>query len=90
MPRYHFNVFDGISSIDEGGSELADLVTARYEAIRLAGNIVADDAQRMKLGEDWRMEVTDDVGLLLFRLDFTVVETPAIRDALANQSLPST
>ena len=52
------------------------------EAIRLAGAIVRDDARRIAVGEDWRMEVTDERGLILFRLDFTVLQTSA---TLGNQ-----
>ena len=78
MPRYHYNVHDGRSTIDAVGTELPDLMAARREAIRTAGRILDDEARREALGEDWCMEVTDDHGLLLFRLDFHVTDAPAI------------
>ena len=77
MPRFHFNVHDGADLPDRTGTELADWQDARLEAIRLAGAILREDARRIALGEDWRMEVTDETGLMLFRLDFTVMETAA-------------
>jgi hypothetical protein len=81
MPRYHFNVFDGLGTPDFDGTELPNRQAARREAIRLAGALLEQEAERLRLGEDWRMEVTDHMGLILFRLDFIVVEAPAMRDA---------
>lgn len=78
MPHYHFNVYDGVSEIDRVGTELGDHNEARIEAMRLAGEILENTAHRLALGEDWRMEVTDSSGLILFRLDFTVMESSAL------------
>ena len=74
MPRFHFNVYDGVSALDPTGTELTDWPTARLEAVRLAGALMADDAQQIAVGEDWRLEVTDEAGLVLFRLDVTAQE----------------
>ena len=78
MPRFHFNVFDGISNLDHIGTELRTWAEARLEAIRRAGEILKDDPMALALGEEWRMEVTDAEGLVLFRLDFCVAQAPAI------------
>ena len=77
MARYHFSIYDGVSAPDLEGTELPDLQKARQEAIRFAGEIIADEARTLDLGEDWRMEVTDSSGLLLFRLDFSLTAPPA-------------
>lgn len=77
MPRFHFNVHDGVSEIDHEGQELPDWEAARLEAVRLSGEIIRNEAKRVALGEDWRMEVLDATGLVLFRLDFTVMASPA-------------
>jgi hypothetical protein len=79
VPRFHFNIYDGVSMLDREGMELTDWHEARLEAIRRAGEILKQDADRIALGEDWHMEVTDDTGLVLFRLDFTVMDTAATR-----------
>lgn len=76
MPRFHFNIYDGVSETDQEGTELPDWWTARVEAIAFAGVIFKDEARRLALGEDWHMEVTDEAGLVLFRLDFSVMEVP--------------
>ena len=73
MPRFHFNVYDSVCVLDPEGTELADLQAARVEAVRYAGALLADDAQRVAAGVNWRMEVTDDTGLVLFRIDFAVL-----------------
>ena len=79
MPRFHFNVYDGVSEPDPEGTELPDWQTARLEAIRLACEILKDDAHRIGLGEDWRIEVTDSTGLILLQMTFQVIEAPVIR-----------
>lgn len=56
---------------------MPDIDTARQEALQLAGTIIADAGRRAELGESWRVEVTDDTGLVLFRMDFAVAEWPA-------------
>ncbi|MBX9933589.1 MAG: hypothetical protein K2Y56_19050 [Methylobacterium sp.] len=79
MPRYFFHVFDGKSTLDADGTELPDWHTARREAVRLAGEILSDEAQGPFLGNEWRMEVTDAKGLTLFQLDFFFTESAAIQ-----------
>ena len=77
MPRFHFHIFDGRDQRDEDGTELPDFKTARLEAIRYAGEVLRDQADRVALGEHWRMDVTDESGLVLLRLDFSALAKPA-------------
>lgn len=86
MPRYHFNIFDGQSSVDQEGTELPDIAAARREALRLSGAVIEEAAKLHKLGEEWRMEVTDDTGLLLFRFDFVMMNTSATASLKPRQS----
>jgi hypothetical protein len=79
VQRYHFNVIDGVRLPDADGTELPDWQTARLEAIRRAGDILKDDAQSVAVGEDWRIEVTDGTGLILFQMTFLMVESPVIQ-----------
>ena len=78
MPVYHFNVQDGSNIPDPDGTELPDLDTARNEAVKLAGRLLMDQPKTFWEGSEWHVEVTDDTGLLLFRLDFTASEAPLI------------
>lgn len=77
MPRYHFHVYDGVTLLDDKGVELPDAQFARREAIRYAGVLLEEGARLESLGEEWRMEVTDDKSLILFRLDFFVTPSAA-------------
>ena len=78
LPRFFFNVYDGISSPDDTGTELSDWRAARIEAIRLAGAIFTDEAKQIAFGEDWHIEVTDERRLVLFRLDLVSITSPAV------------
>ena len=78
MPRYHFNVHDGVCLPDVEGSDLPNCQAARLEAIHRAGEMLRDEPQSVALGEDWRIEVTDSTGLILFQMTFLVVEAPAM------------
>ncbi|WP_342153626.1 DUF6894 family protein [Methylorubrum sp. SB2] len=82
MPRYHFHIHDGRTIIDTDGLELADAAQARRMAIRISGQYFEDEADLIALGEEWRMEVTDARGLILFRLDFVVTSAAAVGDSV--------
>lgn len=85
MPLFHFNVCDGVCLPDRDGSDLPDWQAARLEAIRRAGQVLKSEAERIVLGEDWRIEVTDHTGLVLFHMSFMVVEAPVMREASAER-----
>lgn len=77
MPRYHFNVHDGFDLPDPEGSDLPDLRAARIEAVRYAGSLLHDHAVTFWDHDDWRMEVTDEAGLILFSLIFVASDSAA-------------
>lgn len=78
MPRYFFNVYDGSSEIDSDGVDLPNFDYAHREAIKLSGSILRNEARKVISCEDWRMEVVDKDGLILFRFDFTTTISPAV------------
>ena len=41
-----FYVHDGVDVVDQAGTELPDLAAARVEAVRLAGRMLSDDAEK--------------------------------------------
>ncbi len=79
MPRYFFNVQDGVEYPDLQGSELADLNAARVEAVRFAGTLLNDTAHRFWEGEAWNMQVADEHGITVFILSFTAEQMPAAK-----------
>jgi hypothetical protein len=75
MPRYFFNVYNGLTSPDQDGSELADLATARAEAIQMAGAILSDSAGLVD-GRPWRMEILDEKGKILVTIRLMIETSP--------------
>lgn len=76
MPKYHFDVFKPAAEKDIDGIELSSLSDARTEATALAGAMLKETADIWALS-DWRIEVTDDHGLMLLRLDVVATISPA-------------
>ena len=79
MPLFHFNVFDGVVDLDKEGTELPNVDAAWREARLLASDIIKSDSEWNKLGDDWRIEVTDDAGVILFRIDVGAMKSPLMR-----------
>ncbi|MCW6510464.1 DUF6894 family protein [Lichenifustis flavocetrariae] len=79
MTRYFFHVCNGEHIEDKLGMELAGLQDARLEAIQRIGRFITEHPDQCCTTHDWRMEVTDLKGLLMFRLDLdlTMVESPS-------------
>jgi hypothetical protein len=63
---------------DLDGTELASLSSARKEAVILAGALIKEHGQSFWDSQEWHMEVTDESGILLFRLDFMATEGPVV------------
>ena len=78
MPRYFFHVHDGQNIPDNEGVRLENWEAAQRQAIRCAGELIADRSSKFKLGESWSMEVTDENKLVLFRLDFYIGVSPVV------------
>lgn len=80
MPRYYFNVKDGVTLLDDEGHEVDDLAAARREALVSAGEMLANSDGHFWTGEPWCMWVTDQPngdGKTLFTLQFSASDGPA-------------
>jgi hypothetical protein len=77
MPQYFFHIDDG-SNPDTDGVELADLATAKCEAVKVAGNIICEAAGDFWSKQEWAMTVTDESGLTLFALRVIGTEAPVL------------
>jgi len=87
MPRYFFNVQDGHSAPDLEGVELPDVYTAQAQAIRMSGEILRDMGAKFWNGTEWRLEVSDAWGHVLFVLRFSADEGPALSGTSADPDL---
>jgi hypothetical protein len=75
MPRFYFNVDDDRTTLDQEGTELPDIETARREAVTIAAEVLRDGSGKVVWGgKPWRMWVTDQPnggGNPLFTLRFS-------------------
>ena len=78
MPRYHFQFHDGQAHPDPDGIELPGIEAARTHAVRYFGDLLRTEAGAFGPADEWRMEVSDESGLLLFTLHFLGMNAPAL------------
>lgn len=74
MPRYFFHTADGHADVDLTGTDLRDDHAARMEAIRYGGEVLRDEPDVLWNGRDFRVEVTDDAGKLMFTIVMLAVD----------------
>jgi len=79
VPRYFFDTANGSRFHDTDGVEMADRREARIYAVRFAGECIADDPELLETVTDFRVEVRDSDGLMLFTVTTFVTESPAAR-----------
>ena len=72
MPRFYFHIHDGRDQFDMDGTELPDEATAHVEAIRLTGAVLRDEAKRVIGAPSWTMDVTDETGRPVYRVDVSL------------------
>lgn len=76
MPLYFFHVFNDEITVDEEGTELADLAAAREFAIESARALVCDSVKHGHLNLDHRIEIADETDArkmtVTFREAFTI------------------
>lgn len=74
--RYFFNVAGVVHEPDDKGLELASLSEARIEAVKFAGEYLRDRPELVWLGEEFRIEVTDENRRVLFTFIAVGVDGP--------------
>jgi hypothetical protein len=79
--RYFFNEAGGLSLRDDVGFDLPDHNAARIMAVKYAGELLRDHPTLIWSGQDFRVEVTGEDGLLLFTIVIVGVDAPAVQDA---------
>ena len=76
MPRYHFNCADGERDYDRDGTDLDNDQQAQAEAVRVAGEVLKHDPKKVWGSGQWRVEVTNDEGVLLFAVVTIGIDVP--------------
>ena len=77
MQRFFFHTADGSRDRDTTGTELPDQGTARVRAIQYAGECLTHEPSVLWDGRDFRVEVTDESGALLFTIITLAINAPA-------------
>jgi len=77
MPRFHFHAEDGGAYPDEDGVELAGMSDARFQAVRMLGELLREQPDKFWEDGGLVLTVTDDRGLVLFVLDASPTLAPA-------------
>ena len=77
MPLFHFSVQDGRNDTPRSVLQLPDVFAAKAEALQLAGQMLRDNDRKASFDEDWRIEVTDAVGMVLFRMHISLSTSTA-------------
>ncbi|MCE4225264.1 hypothetical protein HCU64_16030 [Methylobacterium sp. C25] len=85
MPRYFFDIHDGMDAIDNEGLELPDLETAQGEAVLAASNYVVSPKTLSEKGGAVIVVVRDgpDNVVMTARLVFDVVVPEAFSKEIA-------
>jgi hypothetical protein len=66
--RYFFNLAGSVHDPDNEGMELASIADARQAAVKFGAEFLRDRPEVPWLGDEFRIEVTDENQLLLFTL----------------------
>lgn len=82
MRRYFFHLRDGHGYDDDVGIELGDLSQVRSKATRIFGEMLAADDGGFWAERDWQMDVTDESGLILFRLTLVAHDAPTVSSSI--------
>jgi hypothetical protein len=75
MPRFHFHTDD---NRDDDGHIMPDVEAAKCEAVKLAGQIICNQAHEFWDKAEWTMTVTDENGLTQFQLQIVGTESPSV------------
>ncbi len=74
MPRYFFNVYDGVTILDPIGTVLPSLAEAKGEAFATAIETLRFREAEISVEDGWRVEVADANGKVLLTMKFTIEE----------------
>ena len=79
MPKYRIALRTESVVSDTVDVEHEELTDLRIEVAKFVGQLLQDHANEIWIDEDWRVDVTDDAGLILYVMHLSVVQAPAVR-----------
>lgn len=81
MACFHFVVRTDTNILLSDSVDLADLATARLEASRRIGDLLKAHSEAIWVDKEWQLDVTDDVGLILFVINVSAMKSAATASA---------
>lgn len=72
MPRYFFDISNGIDTVDDEGTVLSDVTEARRQGIAAAGAMVSDEGDAIAAGGTWTMRISDETRTVFCTIQFAV------------------
>jgi len=78
VPRYFFDVHTEALEKDDQGHELPAIDVAHVAAAELAGELLRNHPENILLGDEWKVEVRDESGAVLFSLLMLSVPSAAL------------
>lgn len=77
MAKYHIELRTENTVWDTLDVERENLTELRIELARFVGELLKEHAQQIWIDEDWRVDVTDESGLILYVMHISASETAA-------------
>ena len=77
MAKYHIELRTESTVWETLNVEREKLTDLRVELARFVGELLKEHAQKIWVDEDWRVDVTDETGLILYVMHISASETPA-------------
>lgn len=77
---FHFQVRTESHVMLTEAAELRSTDEARQEAARRIGQLLQDHAAKLWADEEWHMDVTDNVGLILFAITVSAMKSASTSD----------
>jgi hypothetical protein len=78
LPIYHFDTFNGEEIHDLKGIDIENIGDAKTMAVRYLGELLREKAEGFGDAGDWRVEVKDDTGLILFCVNLSLKIVPPV------------
>ena len=88
MLRFYFHTENGKSFTDDVGTELPDLDAARSEALKVIGQVAADNPADFWAHQTLKLFVADHSGMILVTLELTGADATSTRQAQTYDAAP--
>ena len=79
MPRYHIELRTESTVSETLDVECVDLTELRTQVATFVGELLQNHAQQIWTDEEWRVDVTDQKGLILYVMQLSATNTAATR-----------